>query len=577
MKNLIIMLLLFLATVISAQNWTSLKISDINLSSAGDNDVDIFTNGYGNHIIVRESAVLKYYKMDVNGITDTLITLEESSVVSPSISGDANNIYVVYRKSSENYIRTKFSSDGGSNWSYISTNPNNSNASSIECVFSNNKLHVTYEVSNVIYYSSYNILSATWSSSTTVSTNETGTTPRITAWYTSTQDRVMFLYKKTSTESRWREWNASNSSWVNTPQTAFTVSSSFSSDPKGIAVDANYIYSYYEYIVYNPYGIFSQHQQRLRSNNSLVSTSVAQSELSVPKIFSTTTTDNISHTAFYYNGVLEDGYEIGIMRNKHTGSGISTDPAYPYEFGSNQPSMINISSASNDVFVVWKDGLSNYLKLVYDDQNPLAPANYSVSAYQSGTNYYPRLTWSLNNEPDVRGNSTDAYKIERRTRPLNGNWSSWSELANLSGTTSSYIDYTINNASGGDREAEYRITAKDIGDNTSSTQSVIIEYGQNILDKMKINGMVSNYALDQNYPNPFNPATKISYSIKQEGLVTLKVYDVLGKEVATLVNENKAVGNYEVDFNASQLPSGMYIYKIQSGNFSDVKKMLFMK
>ncbi len=575
MKNLIIMLLLLLATVISAQNWTSLKTSDINLSSAGDNDIDIFTNGYGNHIIVRESSVLKYYKMDVNGDADTMITLEESSVVSPSISGNASNIYVVYRKSSENYIRTKFSSDGGSNWAYLSNL--NYNASSIECVFSNNKLHVTYEVSNVIYYSSYNILSATWSSSTTVSTNETGTTPRITAWYTSTQDRVMFLYKKTSTESRWREWNASNSSWVNTPQTAFTVSSSFSSDPKGIAVDANYIYSYYEYIVYNPYGIFSQHQQRLRSNNSLVSTSVAQSELSVPKIFSTTTTDNISHTAFYYNGVLEDGYEIGIMRNKHTGSGISADPAYPYEFGSNQPSMINISSASNDVFVVWKDGLSNYLKLVYDDQNPLAPANYSVSAYQSGTNYYPRLTWSLNNEPDVRGNSTDAYKIERRTRPLNGTWSSWSELANLSGTTSSYIDYTINNASGGDREAEYRITAKDIGDNTSSTQSVIIEYGQNILDKMKINGMVSNYALDQNYPNPFNPATKISYSIKEEGLVTLKVYDVLGKEVATLVNENKAVGNYEVDFNASQLPSGMYIYKIQSGNFSDVKKMLLIK
>ncbi|MCZ7616588.1 MAG: hypothetical protein M5T52_24255, partial [Ignavibacteriaceae bacterium] len=120
MKNLIIMLLLLLATVISAQNWTSLKTSDINLSSAGDNDIDIFTNGYGNHIIVRESSVLKYYKMDVNGDADTMITLEESSVVSPSISGNASNIYVVYRKSSENYIRTKFSSDGGSNWSYIS-------------------------------------------------------------------------------------------------------------------------------------------------------------------------------------------------------------------------------------------------------------------------------------------------------------------------------------------------------------------------------------------------------------------------------------------------------------------------
>ncbi|HEX9253429.1 MAG TPA: T9SS type A sorting domain-containing protein, partial [Ignavibacteriaceae bacterium] len=529
------------------------------------------------HVIVQESNSLKYYKMDANGNSDNAITIESSSVVSPSICGDNNRLYVVYRKSSENYIRTKFSSDGGSTWSYLSSNPQNSNANSMESVFSNNKLHVTFDVSNVAYYSYYNTENPGWSSLQTVSYSENGTTPRITALYTSTQDRVMFLYKKTSTESRWREWNVTNNSWATNPQTAFTVSSSYSSDPKGIAVDANYIYSYYEFTVYNPYGIYSQLQQRLRSNNSLVTTSVAQSELSVPKIFSTTTTDNISHTAFYYNGVLEGGYEIGIMRNKHTGSGISADPAYPYEFGSNQPTMINISSASNDVFVVWKDGLSNYLKLVYDDQNPLAPANYSVSAYQSGTNYYPRLTWSLNNEPDVRGNSTDAYKIERRTRPLNGTWSSWSELANLSGTTSSYIDYTINNASGGDREAEYRITAIDIGDNTSSTQSVIIEYGQNILDKMKINGMVSNYALDQNYPNPFNPSTKISYSIKEDGLVTLKVYDVLGKEIATLVNENKATGNYEVDFNASELPSGVYIYTLQVNGFTSSKKMLLMK
>ncbi|MDT3695118.1 MAG: T9SS type A sorting domain-containing protein [Ignavibacterium sp.] len=94
---------------------------------------------------------------------------------------------------------------------------------------------------------------------------------------------------------------------------------------------------------------------------------------------------------------------------------------------------------------------------------------------------------------------------------------------------------------------------------------------------MKISGVVSNYTLDQNYPNPFNPSTKISYSIKEEGLVTLKVYDVLGKVVTTLVNENKAEGNYEVDFNASELPSGMYIYKLQAGSFTDVKKMLLTK
>ena len=89
--------------------------------------------------------------------------------------------------------------------------------------------------------------------------------------------------------------------------------------------------------------------------------------------------------------------------------------------------------------------------------------------------------------------------------------------------------------------------------------------------------MPSIFYLKQNYPNPFNPTTKISYSIKEEGLVTLKVYDILGKEIVTIVNENKPEGIYEVEFNASQLPNGMYIYKLQAGGFSDVKKMLLLK
>jgi hypothetical protein len=87
----------------------------------------------------------------------------------------------------------------------------------------------------------------------------------------------------------------------------------------------------------------------------------------------------------------------------------------------------------------------------------------------------------------------------------------------------------------------------------------------------------SEFSLYQNYPNPFNPSTKISYSIKEEGLVTIKVYDILGKEIAILVNEIQPAGIYEAEFNASQLPSEVYIYKIQAGSFSDVKKMLLTK
>lgn len=88
---------------------------------------------------------------------------------------------------------------------------------------------------------------------------------------------------------------------------------------------------------------------------------------------------------------------------------------------------------------------------------------------------------------------------------------------------------------------------------------------------------LKDYRLYQNYPNPFNPSTKISYSIKEDGFVTLRVYDILGVEITILVNEPKSAGSYEADFNAANLPSGMYIYKLQSGSFTDVKKMLLTK
>jgi hypothetical protein len=83
--------------------------------------------------------------------------------------------------------------------------------------------------------------------------------------------------------------------------------------------------------------------------------------------------------------------------------------------------------------------------------------------------------------------------------------------------------------------------------------------------------------LDQNYPNPFNPSTSISYSLEKDGFVTLKVFDMLGREVAELVNENQYAGNYTIEFNAINLPSGIYIYQLQSGIFNDIKKMLLIK
>jgi hypothetical protein len=94
----------------------------------------------------------------------------------------------------------------------------------------------------------------------------------------------------------------------------------------------------------------------------------------------------------------------------------------------------------------------------------------------------------------------------------------------------------------------------------------------------------TEYALEQNYPNPFNPSTKIGFKIpaspaggQGSGLTALKVYDVLGREVATLVNEELKPGSYEATFNATGLASGVYLYKLTTGEFNQTQKMLLMK
>jgi hypothetical protein len=106
--------------------------------------------------------------------------------------------------------------------------------------------------------------------------------------------------------------------------------------------------------------------------------------------------------------------------------------------------------------------------------------------------------------------------------------------------------------------------------NFDGTQEVVGELTVNLT-------LPEQFSLEQNYPNPFNPSTTIRYSVPTTEFVTLKVYDVLGNEVATLVNEEKPAGSYEVNFNAAKLSSGMYLYSLQAGSYTQTKKLILMK
>ena len=282
------------------------------------------------------------------------------------------------------------------------------------------------------------------------------------------------------------------------------------------------------------------------------------------------------HAVFWFNWLTEQQQDPGIWRSRGDVD-CSIDEVYTNINQEEQNvHFINTSASSNDVYVIWKDDyIGDNLRLIYDDQNPLAPQNLAVTAYYVGDESHPKLTWSFNNEPDVYITS-NAYEISRRTRPDQGTWSRWSVIDYVNGNVSEYVDYEIGSVWADAYEAEYKLRAKDYNNHYSPYSSVVsITFGR--FSKINAVATSSEYELNQNFPNPFNPTTTISYSIKTAGLVTLKIYDMLGTEVVSLVNERKEPGNYTVTFNAANLPSGIYVYRLITNNFVDSKKLILMK
>lgn len=244
-------------------------------------------------------------------------------------------------------------------------------------------------------------------------------------------------------------------------------------------------------------------------------------------------------------------------------------------------------------FVLWKRQNSNSLYYRQYDAVPQVPQGLAVQPYQQGNTLYAKLTWQLNNEPDVFMKASHAYEIHRRIYLYGNPWTPWTLVSSPGGSVTEFIDYEVQGVGAAEVYiAEYKMKAIDYDDHYSDFSSTVSidfeEYspnsplrgGSNSLAKTTETGDNSFnfiYNLDQNFPNPFNPTTTISYSIKSAGLVTLKVYDMLGVEVAELVNEVKEAGNYLVNFNASELPSGIYFYTLTSGDFASTRKLILLK
>jgi hypothetical protein len=218
---------------------------------------------------------------------------------------------------------------------------------------------------------------------------------------------------------------------------------------------------------------------------------------------------------------------------------------------------------------------NGYIK---SDSNFVITTNsWSRALLKGRVGNYPKLYWG--SHPTI--SQMNSFKIYRKKQTPG-----FVHIATVPGNSRSYIDSTviITNQQPNLTTAEYYIVGVyAIGKSQPLTTSTdTIKYHQVNGTGLEKDGTdqterITEYKLEQNYPNPFNPVTTITYQIKEKGFTTLKIYDLLGKLVTTLVNEEKENGKYSVEFNASKLSSGVYIYEMRSGNFLATKKFIMLK
>ncbi|MCY7361605.1 MAG: T9SS type A sorting domain-containing protein, partial [Ignavibacteria bacterium] len=247
-----------------------------------------------------------------------------------------------------------------------------------------------------------------------------------------------------------------------------------------------------------------------------------------------------------------------------------------------------ISNFYTGLYTDWEIGsLGNYNNADWDAANQMGyvwkasgnPATYTGVALLSAGNV---SYWAIDDDNSVPGNpfgTWDGYSDAEKYRSL----SSGIGRMQAGGTNGNFVSNIVGSG-------PYSIPA---GENITVTFALIA--GDNLADlqsnciaaRNKYNsviGITSNnsqipyrYSLSQNYPNPFNPTTKINFSVPVNSLVKLKIYNVLGKEVMTLINDQKPAGNYAAEFNGANLSSGIYFFRMEAAEFVDVKRMMLIK
>ena len=601
MKKLIFILTVLFISVGFSQNYWSSE-TDINFFVQSNTIVTSFVDQNGVHIVYSRNGGIRYALVNSNGGVikyDKVIESEGAGTNHANVVAFGNDVYAVYYKNDD--IKVARSTNLGDTW--------NNTFSSRDLVNTGCNKILAYKYDALIYivwsevrvsgwgYDSHFIKftpsGPSWSEYKNITDNEEygGDEPDLTF----SPDRVHVSFIKYQFDEP-KTRDRSSGTWQASQSVPFNYLPYTTNLRKGKPIiSSNYLNEMYraDYASIGTEGSYIGHSYR-----SLGSSTWNQNNENlftpVNKIHVVNNTLNNRIHIIYY-----DEQAVNYVHKYLTGTTYSGVIANVPLF--EQSSFL--SSNSNDLYLlrVSNPDYPSKIKFRHYDDAPLAPTGLAVNPYQQGNVQCAKLTWQLNNEPDVFVKTYNAYQVERRIKFLDNPWGPWTVVYSPGGSISQFIDSEVQGAGSGESYfAEYRMRALDNNNHYSAYSStVMIEFlkfihnspgnnGSNATNKVNNSGSAAlsyNYELSQNYPNPFNPTTTISYSIKNAGEVSLKVYDMLGTEVASFVNENQEAGNYSITFNAAELPSrsgsaltsGIYFYTLTSGNFMETKKLILLK
>lgn len=228
--------------------------------------------------------------------------------------------------------------------------------------------------------------------------------------------------------------------------------------------------------------------------------------------------------------------------------------------------IVNVPMSGNGGYTLTNLAFTDLeMVITYDAPLPIQLSSFTGSIVEDGA---VRLEWTTLSETNNYG-----FEIQKSLSPSENFLTIPNSFIAGNGTTIQPHDYSYLDEAATAGAWYYRLKQIDLDATVHYTDAILVD----ILASVKDDNQPLRFSLDQNFPNPFNPSTTIKYSLASAELVSLKVYNIIGQEVATLVNELKQAGRYSITWNASDLSSGVYYYKLKAGKSVETHKLVLLK